>query len=60
MGVQEQDTTEPPAALVEQLTVMGFTANQVKHALKQTGNNTERAIDYLFNHPEETGEQAEV
>ena len=31
---------------------MGFTQKQAKLALKQTDNNVERAIDYLFSHPD--------
>ncbi|KAJ3196803.1 hypothetical protein HK101_007634 [Irineochytrium annulatum] len=32
------------------LTDMGFTTNQAKKAMAETGNNIERAIDWLFSH----------
>ena len=30
---------------------MGFTEKQAKKALSETGNNVERAVDWLFSHP---------
>jgi uncharacterized UBP type Zn finger protein len=30
---------------------MGFTAEQAKEALKQCDGNVERAVDWLFSHP---------
>ncbi|KAJ3016522.1 hypothetical protein HKX48_003997 [Thoreauomyces humboldtii] len=35
---------------IEQLMDMGFSASQAKRALKETSNNMERAIDWLFSH----------
>lgn len=32
---------------------MGFTMSQARKALKETSNNTERAIDYIFSHQDE-------
>ena len=32
---------------------MGFTPAQARHALKETGQDVERAVDWLFNHPDE-------
>eukprot|EP00331_Platyophrya_macrostoma_P018007 CAMPEP_0176475022 /NCGR_PEP_ID=MMETSP0127-20121128/43368_1 /TAXON_ID=938130 /ORGANISM="Platyophrya macrostoma, Strain WH" /LENGTH=804 /DNA_ID=CAMNT_0017870557 /DNA_START=15 /DNA_END=2429 /DNA_ORIENTATION=- len=37
---------------VMMITGMGFSDNQAKYALSKTDNNAERAIDFLFNHPE--------
>lgn len=37
-------------AEIDFITGMGFTVPQAKYALKQCGNNAERAIDYLFSH----------
>ncbi|KAI0089709.1 ubiquitin carboxyl-terminal hydrolase 14 [Irpex rosettiformis] len=37
------------------LTDMGFTTAQVKKALRETGGDPDRAVDWLFNHPDETG-----
>ncbi|KAI7858439.1 hypothetical protein BDC45DRAFT_498365 [Circinella umbellata] len=36
---------------------MGFTPLQAKKALKETGNDAQRALDWLFSHPDETGEE---
>jgi ubiquitin carboxyl-terminal hydrolase 5/13 len=38
------------AADVGQLQDMGFTESQAKRALKETNNNMERAVDWLFSH----------
>ena len=35
---------------------MGFTPAQAKKALRETSGSAERAIEWLFNHPDETGE----
>ena len=35
------------------LQAMGFTRAQCIKALKNTDNNTERAADWIFSHPEE-------
>jgi ubiquitin carboxyl-terminal hydrolase 5/13 len=43
--------TEDPA--VSMICEMGFTNAQAKYALKKCDGNAERAIDYLFNHPDE-------
>ncbi|KAI9321020.1 hypothetical protein BX666DRAFT_1851467 [Dichotomocladium elegans] len=43
----------------EQITLlceMGFSALQAKKALKETNNDPERALDWLFSHPDVTGE----
>ncbi|KAG6333444.1 hypothetical protein ID866_5646 [Astraeus odoratus] len=47
---------EPPAEQVEMLADMGFTPAQARKALRETGNNAERAVEWLFNHPDDTGE----
>ena len=55
--VNDQQTEVDPQ-VVSTLLEMGFSDTQARFALKQTGNNSERAIDWLFSHPEETGEGA--
>ncbi|KAJ3148786.1 hypothetical protein HDU86_007341 [Geranomyces michiganensis] len=35
---------------IQQLIDMGFTSSQAKRALKETSNNMERAVDWLFSH----------
>ena len=41
---------------VEMFAAMGFSPLQGKGALKETGGDMERAVEWLFNHPEFTGE----
>ncbi|KLO19657.1 ubiquitinyl hydrolase [Schizopora paradoxa] len=47
---------EPSAEQVSMLADMGFTAAQAKKALRETGGDTERAVDWLFNHPDDMGD----
>ncbi|KAI6650055.1 hypothetical protein LOD99_6270 [Oopsacas minuta] len=44
---------EPENSLIESLVDFGFTHAQSVYALRKTGNNVERAVDYLFSHTEE-------
>ncbi|PVU90003.1 hypothetical protein BB559_004825 [Furculomyces boomerangus] len=46
-------------SLITMLCDMGFTPAQSKRALKETDNDMERAVDWLFSHPEITGEEIE-
>jgi len=48
-------SAEPDAGTVELLVGMGFTASQARKALKETNGNPERAVDWLFSHPDDTG-----
>lgn len=43
-------------ASVEELGNMGFSAPQARQALKETGGNMERAVDWLFSHPDAQGD----
>ncbi|KAK3636701.1 ubiquitin C-terminal hydrolase Ubp14 [Elasticomyces elasticus] len=40
---------------IESLGNMGFSAPQARQALKATGGDMERAVDWLFSHPEDAG-----
>lgn len=40
---------------IEMLGAMGFGAPQAKKALRETGGNVERAVEWLFSHPEDPG-----
>lgn len=40
---------------IEMLGAMGFGPPQAKKALRETGGDVERAVDWLFNHPDEQG-----
>ena len=41
---------------IKSLGDMGFNAPEARQALKQTGGDLERAVDWLFSHPEATGD----
>ncbi|KAG7095273.1 hypothetical protein E1B28_006046 [Marasmius oreades] len=47
---------EPSLEQVSMLADMGFTNAQAKKALKETQGNVERAVEWLFSHPDDTGE----
>ncbi|KAI8376214.1 uncharacterized protein BYT42DRAFT_573797 [Radiomyces spectabilis] len=66
--MEDPDIDEPLAATdiaptgasddqINTLCEMGFTASQAKKALRETNNDTERALDWLFSHPEDSGEE---
>lgn len=40
---------------IEMLGAMGFGAPQAKKALKETGGDIERAVEWLFSHPDDAG-----
>ena len=44
---------------IENLGNMGFSAPQARQALKETGGDMERAVDWLFSHPDATGDFGE-
>jgi len=44
---------------IQTIQFMGFTEAQAKKALKNTSNNVERAMDWIFNHPDDTGQEEE-
>jgi ubiquitin carboxyl-terminal hydrolase 5/13 len=41
---------------IESLGMMGFNAPQARQALKETDGDMERAVDWLFNHPDAAGD----
>ncbi|KAK7992937.1 Ubiquitinyl hydrolase 1 [Apiospora saccharicola] len=41
---------------MEQVCAMGFSAPQARKALRETGGNVERAIEWIFNHPDDQGD----
>ncbi|KAF8632371.1 hypothetical protein AX15_001905 [Amanita polypyramis BW_CC] len=49
--------SEPPQGLVSVLIDMGFTDKQAKKALREADLNVERAVEWLFSHPDDTGEE---
>lgn len=51
---------EPSAEQVEMLGAMGFTASQAKKALRETGGDMERAVEWVFSHPDDMGGDDQV
>ncbi|KAG2184162.1 hypothetical protein INT44_009177 [Umbelopsis vinacea] len=49
----EVSSAEPSAEQLELLTAMGFSQAQAKKALRETNGDAERAVDWLFSHPDE-------
>ncbi|EJD06187.1 ubiquitinyl hydrolase [Fomitiporia mediterranea MF3/22] len=47
---------EPSSEQIGMLVDMGFTPGQASKALRETGGNSERAVDWLFSHPDDMGE----
>ncbi|KAK7932301.1 ubiquitin carboxyl-terminal hydrolase 14 [Apiospora marii] len=41
---------------MEQVCAMGFSAPQARKALRETGGNVERAIEWIFSHPDDQGD----
>lgn len=41
---------------IEMLQAMGFSVPQAKQGLRETGGDVERAVDWLFNHPDAQGD----
>jgi ubiquitin carboxyl-terminal hydrolase 5/13 len=52
-GSRTSESVDPEK--IEALGQMGFGPPQARKALKETGGDMERAIDWLFNHPDEQG-----
>ncbi|KAG6811555.1 hypothetical protein H0H92_006859 [Tricholoma furcatifolium] len=49
---------EPPVEQIQLIQDMGFTQAQGRKALKETGGDMERAVEWLFSHPDDTGEES--
>jgi len=49
---------EPNPEQIAMLADMGFTSAQARKALRETSGNAERAVEWLFNHPDDSGEDA--
>ncbi|KAI9450058.1 ubiquitin carboxyl-terminal hydrolase 14, partial [Lactarius psammicola] len=47
---------EPSAEQVDMLAEMGFSRAQARKALRETNGDAERAVEWLFSHPDDTGE----
>ncbi|KAG1466490.1 hypothetical protein G6F56_004680 [Rhizopus delemar] len=60
LPIEGSAADEPAADQVSMLEEMGFTAAQAKKALRETSNNAERALDWLFSHPNDNGQDENV
>ncbi|GJJ14841.1 hypothetical protein Clacol_009109 [Clathrus columnatus] len=62
--IQSQASANPAStASPEQISMlndMGFTTAQAQKALRETGGDMERAVEWLFNHPDDSGEDNAV
>ncbi|KAG6841633.1 hypothetical protein C0991_009058 [Blastosporella zonata] len=56
-GVGNHGQQEPPEEQIELIQDMGFTKAQGRKALRETGGDMERAVEWLFSHPEDAGEE---
>ncbi|GAB5587621.1 ubiquitin C-terminal hydrolase Ubp14 [Umbelopsis nana] len=54
--VESDAAPEPSAEQMELLVGMGFSQAHAKKALRETNGNPERAVDWLFSHPDEPTE----
>ena len=57
-GAATSDAADPEK--IESLGNMGFGAPQARQALKETGGDVERAVDWLFSHPDAVGDFGNV
>ena len=55
-GLNARNSGAIDADKIEALGNMGFSAPLARQALKETGGDMERAVDWLFNHPDATGD----
>ncbi|KAF8067078.1 hypothetical protein FPV67DRAFT_1497798 [Lyophyllum atratum] len=55
-GAGASTAPEPSAEQIGMLADMGFTPAQARKALRETAGNAERAVEWLFNHPGDMGE----
>ncbi|KAI0075716.1 ubiquitinyl hydrolase [Panus rudis PR-1116 ss-1] len=57
-GSSSSSGPEPSPEQISMLSDMGFTPAQARKALRETGGDAERAVDWLFSHPDDTGEDS--
>ena len=55
VGAAQSSAAEDPEKIA-MLGAMGFAAPLAKKALRETGGDTERAVDWLFSHPDDQGD----
>ena len=51
----KKSTVVPDEGNISMLMDMSFTREQAIKALKETDNNMERAVDWIFSHPDDLG-----
>ncbi|KAK9447508.1 uncharacterized protein V1518DRAFT_421178 [Limtongia smithiae] len=57
-SAQNGASDEVSADSIAMLSDMGFTEAQAKKALKETGQDMERAVEWLFSHPDDDGSES--
>ncbi|EWC46476.1 hypothetical protein DRE_04199 [Drechslerella stenobrocha 248] len=55
-GSSSSATTADPESVM-MLASMGFTEAQARKALKETGGDVERAVEWVFSHPDDAGDE---
>jgi ubiquitin carboxyl-terminal hydrolase 5/13 len=56
LGGPSASSVGPEPEKIEMLGAMGFGPPQARKALKETNGNVERAVEWLFSHPDDQGE----
>lgn len=56
-GNESVNPSEASPEGIAMLTDMGFTVAQAKKALKETGGDMERAVEWVFSHPDDDGSE---
>jgi len=59
-GASGGSPAAPPEDLISNVMDMGFSRPQAIKALKSTNNSVERAVDWLFSHPDDAGDDMDV
>ncbi|KAH8203820.1 hypothetical protein TruAng_001997 [Truncatella angustata] len=55
-GASSGGATADDPAKIEMLTGMGFSVPQARKGLKETGGDIERAVEWVFSHPDDLGD----
>ncbi|GAA6062256.1 hypothetical protein JCM10212_001770 [Sporobolomyces blumeae] len=56
-GTAQSSQSEPSADQISMIVEMGFTPAQGRKALKETGGDPSRAVEWLFSHPDDDGSE---
>ena len=59
LGGSSKKSSAADPAKIESLAAMGFSEPQARQALKETNGDVERAVEWVFSHPDATGDFGE-